>query len=147
MTMTGADLTVRKTLDVDCSREHAFAVFTDGIDSWWPFETHSIGGSNAVSAKFKERELVEVLADGSECHWADVVEFDPPSRILLEWKVNPDAAAATDVEVTFTELDGKTRVELVHSGFERLGEGGAVSAGNYDSGWDAVLGRFVDAIG
>jgi uncharacterized protein YndB with AHSA1/START domain len=144
MTMTGADLTIRKQLMLECSREHAFAVFTDGIGEWWPMETHSIGGTTATP-RFKEGKLVEVLGDGSECHWANVVEFDPPHRIVLEWKVNPDAPAATDVEVTFTELEGKTRVELVHTGWEKLGPATDESRSGYHDGWDTVLGRYAAA--
>jgi len=145
MSMTAADLTIRKEVTVECSREHAFAVFTDGITEWWPLETHSLGGSSST-ATFKDDALVEVLEDGSEAHWANVVEFDPPRRIVLEWKVDPDAPAATDVEVTFTDLGGSTLVELVHTGWEKLGAGAEDSYAGYDTGWSFVLGRYEDAL-
>jgi hypothetical protein len=35
---------VRKTVTVEASVEHAFKVFTDGFDTWWP-RSHHIGKS------------------------------------------------------------------------------------------------------
>jgi hypothetical protein len=35
---------VRKTITVKTSIEHAFSVFTESYDSWWP-RTHHIGTS------------------------------------------------------------------------------------------------------
>jgi uncharacterized protein YndB with AHSA1/START domain len=32
---------IQKTVLVPLPVEKAFQLFTDGIDSWWPFETHS----------------------------------------------------------------------------------------------------------
>lgn len=34
------------------------------------------------------------------CDWASILVFEPPSRIVLEWKVNP-ARPPTELEVTF----------------------------------------------
>jgi len=40
---------VRKTINVNTSAEHAFHVFTDGFDTWWP-RSHSIGASALLKA-------------------------------------------------------------------------------------------------
>jgi len=46
-----------------------------------------------------------------------------------------------DVEVTFA-ADGKgTRVTLVHSGWQKLGEKGAAARAGYGEGWTVVLGE------
>ena len=59
----------------------------------------------------------------------------------------PDPDRAGEVEVRF-EPDGGdgTRVELVHRGFERHGEGAADYRAAMDSeqGWDFILGRFAE---
>ena len=34
---------IRRTITVQCSLEHAFRTFTEGIGNWWPVETYSIG--------------------------------------------------------------------------------------------------------
>ena len=43
---------IRKTVTVPLPVEKAFALFTAGIDTWWPYESHSIGGEKTESAVF-----------------------------------------------------------------------------------------------
>ena len=45
----------------------------------------------------------------------------------------------TEIEVTFTGEDGKTRVDLEHRGWESLGEHGGQVRQGYDSAWSGVL--------
>ena len=58
--------------------------------------------------------------------------------LTIAWKVDPEAAAPTEVEVRFTPDGDGTRVVLEHRHWERLGEG-AAGAGRYDGGWVMVL--------
>ena len=45
MTVTNASIApVRKTITVKAAAPHAFAVFTSGIDKWWP-RSHHIGSA------------------------------------------------------------------------------------------------------
>jgi hypothetical protein len=46
------------------------------------------------------------------------------------------------VEVTFRPAGVGTRVDLVHTGWERLGGKGARMRAGYDAGWAVVLGRY-----
>jgi uncharacterized protein YndB with AHSA1/START domain len=134
---------VQRAVTVAVAPERAFEVFTRGLGSWWPFDLHSItGGPDELV--FEEREGGEVyeLKDGGRLHWAFVTAWDPPRRVALEWKVNPDAAAPTDVEVTFLPDGDGTRVTLVHTGWERLGEEAAAGREGYAGGWARVLGRY-----
>ena len=41
---TQTDLTVRKSVLVNCSPEVAFHVFTERKTDWWPYETHAASG-------------------------------------------------------------------------------------------------------
>ena len=135
---------VRRSVTVGRSVEEAFALFTEGISSWWPFATHSIGGENAVEAIFEHREggrVYERLADGTEHEWADITAWEPPHRFVLGWHVNPERE--TEVEVRFVPAGEGTRVELEHRGWERLTESvAATSRRNYDVGWQEVLGKY-----
>ena len=92
-------------------------------------------------------EVYEVSTDGARAHWADVLVWEPPHRLAIAWKVNPEAAGATDIELTFTAEGGGTRVDLVHSGWERLGDAAAETRGSYDGGWVVVLGRYEARLG
>jgi uncharacterized protein YndB with AHSA1/START domain len=136
---------VRKTVTVDCAVEEAFRVFTSDAISWWPVESHSI--HQAVSEVVFEPQaggaVYEVSTSGERGHWATVLEWDPPSRLVLAWNILNADAEPTEVEVRFLPAGTGTRVELEHRGWERLAEGGAEKRANYDTGWDFVLGKYV----
>jgi uncharacterized protein YndB with AHSA1/START domain len=133
------DLSVRKSVTVQTDVEHAFRVFTDEIASWWPVETHSI--HKVVTPVLEGRaggRFYERTEDGREEHWAKVLEWEAPHRLVLEWQVNPERPPS-EVEVIFTAEGEVTRVDLEHRGFED-----EEMQGSYDDGWGVVLGRFVE---
>jgi len=82
-----------------------------------------------------------------------VLAYEPPRRLVLSWllderfDVDPDESKASEVEVAFVPEGGGTRVELVHSGFERRGEGGeGVAAGVAgENGWSGLLAAYAVA--
>jgi uncharacterized protein YndB with AHSA1/START domain len=64
----------------------------------------------------------------------------------MTWHPGFEAERATLVEVTFSgTVEGGTLVELVHGGWEALGEGATAARTGYEQGWPMVLGRFADA--
>ena len=67
---------------------------------------------------------------------SEVLELDAPSRLVLAWR-----ASGQDTRVVFdlTELDGATRLVLVHEGFRGLG-GFAIRA-LLGRGWRRLLGQ------
>jgi uncharacterized protein YndB with AHSA1/START domain len=134
---------VRKQISVDCDVESAFRTFTKDIATWWPVESHSITGegTTAVFEPGVGGRMYERAPDGQEHDWGAILVYEPPHRVVLEWKVNP-SAPPTEVEVRFSEDGDATRVELEHRGWERYPTGGADERGSYDSGWEHVLGRF-----
>ena len=143
---------VRKTVTVNCPVEHAFRTFTEGIGSWWPLHTHSISvmddGSGAPETAVMEPRvggrLFERTNDGRECDWGSVLVWEPPHRIALEWRVNPDNPP-TEIEVRFSADGDGTRVELEHRGWDRFETRGPETRDGYNSGWETVLGEFVNA--
>ena len=139
---------VRKTVTVDCTVEEAFRVFTADALIWWPVENHSIHQtvSEIVFEPQVGGQVYEVSEAGERGHWATVLQWDPPNRLVLAWNVMKAEDLPTEVEVRFLSEGDGTRVELEHRGWERLTEGGAEKRDNYDSGWDFVLGRYVDRI-
>lgn len=134
---------IRKTVNVALPVEKAFRLFTDGIGTWWPFATHSLGGEAVEAAVFdvEAKRLYERAADGTEHDWGDILAWEPPNRFLLGWRVNP-ARPDTEVEVRFEPEGTGTRVELEHRGWEKCGPG---ERSSYDGGWEHVLGKFVEA--
>ena len=139
---------VRKAVTVPAAPPRAFELFTAHIQEWWPLETHSVGAGKAAGIVFGEgagAEIVETLADGTTSVWGTVTQWEPPHRVAFTWHAGTAKAEATRVEVTFTQDGpGSTVVRLVHSGWERRPDGPSAREG-YDSGWEPVIRRFVEA--
>lgn len=139
---------VRKTVTVDCAIEEAFRIFTTDARSWWPVESHSIH-QTVTDIVFEPREggdVYEVAESGERGHWATVLEWDPPRRLVLAWNILRAEEEGTEVEVRFCPDGAGTRVELEHRGWERLAADGAEKRASYETGWDFVLGKYVDRI-
>lgn len=136
---------IRKTVTVDCAVEEAFRVFTAEARSWWPVERHSINVE--VDEIVFEPEVggtvYEIGANGERGHWATVLEWEPPTKLVLAWNILERAGDATEVEVRFIPEGGRTRVELEHRGWENVELEAPAKRGNYETGWDYVLGKYV----
>jgi uncharacterized protein YndB with AHSA1/START domain len=138
---------VRKAVEVGCTVDEAFRIFTEDIDSWWPLATHSIGLSEADACFIEGREggrIYESHRDGSIHLWGLVTAWDPPTRLVFSWHPGRDAATAQEVELRFSKVEGGSRVEIEHRGWEVLGDKAAETRDNYDTGWTLVLERYVD---
>ena len=139
---------VRKSVVVDASPPQAFAVFTSGIDRWWP-KSHGIGATpitQSVIEPFVGGRWYTQHEDGSDVVLGHVRVWEPAQRLVVswevsaEWKPDPRPAFTSEVEVRFTAEAGGTRVELEHRNFERLGAAaGEKMRKDVDGGWPALL--------
>lgn len=139
---------IRKSVTVPLDRASAFELFTDGIDRWWPKETHSLTSGDGDGRKARVHiephvggRVLETMPDGRMAPWGTVETWSPGERFALRWYVGRDEAEATLVDVRFTQTDAGTRVDLTHSGFDVLGSKAAEMCANYTGGWEHVLGR------
>jgi uncharacterized protein YndB with AHSA1/START domain len=149
------DTAVRQSVVVQAPPERAFAVFTDGMSTWWPLASHSIGSAPMVDAVIEPRaggRWFERGEDGSECDWGQVLVWEPPHRLVLRWQLTADYGfdpdIHTEVEVRFQPQDGNsTRVELEHRGLDAYGERTAEMRDTFgsDSGWAGLLRRFAES--
>ena len=139
---------VRKQIVVPLSQPDAFRLFTDEIGSWWPLETHSVAGDDAVGCEFEPYpggRIYERASNGSIHTWGTVEAWDAPNLIAMSWHPGRTPQMAQRLEVTFVPVEEGTRLDLVHTGWERLGESATAERGRYHTGWDMVLGRFSKA--
>jgi uncharacterized protein YndB with AHSA1/START domain len=153
MTVQDKTTTVIESIIVEAPAEEAFRVFTEDMESWWPPEHHLLEGELAGMV-FEPRaggRIYDRGTDGSECQWARVLAYEPPSRIVfswdiaLDWKIETDPAKASEVEVRFVpENETRTRVELEHRNIERHGDGWEKmrDAVGSPEGWRVGLERF-----
>ncbi len=138
---------VKKTVLVHATPEHAFAVFTARMGSWWP-KTHSTAQSPQKEVVMEPRtggRWYEIGEDGSQTEWGQVLAWDPPGRVLLAWQLTGewkyDKDFITEVEVTFAPEGDAIRVTLEHRNLERYGEKAVAThaALNSDGGWTGML--------
>jgi len=138
---------LRVDIDIDCPAEHAFATWTERFGDWWP-RGHSVPGDPAVVVLEPRRggRIFERTPDGQEIDWGEIVQWDPPRGFAYRWHLRRDRADATDVEVRFVPAgDGTTRMEITHTGWERLGSDAETWRDANRGGWSGLLPVFVAA--
>jgi uncharacterized protein YndB with AHSA1/START domain len=140
---------LRWTFDVACGPDHAFRVWTDRIGTWWPAD-HTVSGAEdgvVVLEGHVGGRIFERTADGAEHDWGEVTAWEPPSRLAYLWFLRTDRGDATDVEIRFVAVgDSATRVEIEHSGWERLGDRGATWRERNLGGWSTLLPHYRAAL-
>ncbi len=142
---------------VEAPIERAFRVFTEDFDRIKPRE-HNMLGVEIAETVFEPRAGGRVFdrgVDGSEFHWARVLAFEPPARLVFSWDISPqwhlesDVAKTSEVEVRFiAEGPERTRVELEHRHLDRHGAGwpNMRDAVDGEGGWPLYLQRYAGVI-
>ncbi len=134
---------IQKSVTVARPVEAAFRTFMN-IGSWWP-RTHSYDRARAKDIFLEGRvggRFYERYSEGGELEIGKVVRYDPPRRVVFTWQ-GPDFEQPTEVEVTFHAQGELTRIELIHSGLDRIGAKAKHGADDFSKGWDPVLAAFV----
>jgi uncharacterized protein YndB with AHSA1/START domain len=153
MSSQATETSVRQAIVVDAPIDRAFSVFTDGIGDWFPSE-YNLLEVDIAERVFEPRVGGHVFdrgTDGSECHWARVLAYEPPDRVVFswdistQWQVETDPDRTSEVEVRFTaESPDRTRVELEHRNLDRHGDGweGIRESVAGEGGWPGCLRRY-----
>ena len=148
-----ATAVVHQRVVVEAPIERAFAVFTERFGDFKPPE-HNLLHSPIAETVFDPRvggHIYDRAVDGTECHWARVLAYEPPDRVVFSWDIGPqweleaNPDNTSEVEVRFVaETSERTRVELEHRNIDRHGPGWqAVRDGVADDqGWPLYLARY-----
>ncbi len=140
---------LRMSLEVACSVEHAFTVWTSGIGAWWPRD-HTVSGQGDLDVVLQSGvggRIYERTSDGVEHDWGEVTVWKPPTQLAYLWHLRADRADATEVEIRFvSQGDAATRIEIEHRGWERLGTAGEQARNQNRAGWQTLLPHFLAAI-
>jgi uncharacterized protein YndB with AHSA1/START domain len=128
-----ADTVVRKEIVVEAPIERAFNVFTDRFGDFKPRE-HNLLGAPITETTFEPRvggHIYDRAEDGSECRWARIRAYEPPTRVVFSWDIGPtwqlepDPANTSEVEVRFVRRprphQGRTRAPPHRPPWPRLG--------------------------
>ena len=157
MSTTASSTTVQTSVVVEAPIDRAFRVFTEDFGSFKPPE-HNMLGVEIAETVFEPcvgGHLYDRGVDGSECRWARILVYEPPTRVVFSWdissywQVEPDLNKTSEVEVRFiAETDQRTRVELEHRNLERHGDGweGVRDGVAGDGGWPLYLRRYAELL-
>ena len=155
MSGSNQQATVRHEIVVEAPVDRAFSVFVNDIGSFKPRE-HNLLGVDIADTIFEPRvggSVYDRGVDGSECHWARVLAYEPPDRLVISWEIGPtwqietDPDRTSEVEIRFVaETPQRTRVELEHRHLERHLDGWEAVRDGVDSeaGWPLYLRRYAD---
>jgi uncharacterized protein YndB with AHSA1/START domain len=115
---------IRQSVHVDCTREDAFRLFTEGFGEWWPLAFSSGGGNDSEFCAIEPwvgGKVFERTPSGEEHYLGTVTAWDPPGRIEFTWHrgepENDDQSVTVDFQV---EADG-TRLTLTHRNWHQSG--------------------------
>lgn len=157
MTQATESTAVRSTIEVAASLERAFEVFTRDFGAFKP-STHNLLAvpiAETVVERHPGGHIIDRGTDGSECRWARILAFEPPTRLIFSWDISPqwsiesDAGKCSEVEVSFTAIhEARTLVIIEHRHLDRHGDGwldvrGGVSTGE---GWPLYLERYAELL-
>ena len=155
MTLQIKPAPVRRQVTVKATPERAFDVFARDFSRWWP-KDKSTSASPQKAAVLEPRQggrWYEIGEDDSQSDWGEVLAWEPPSRLVLAWRLGPDFKfnpdLLTEVEVRFiAEGEGHTRVELEHRLLENWGDQAEQTRGMVDSpnGWLGIMASYVMAV-
>ncbi len=133
---------LRISLFVQCGVDHAFRVFTERASWWWP-RTHSVSREPGLTVTFEPSvggRIFERTPGGAEFDWGEILVWDPPHRLGYLWHIRSDRAEATEVQIRFVAVpDGTTRLDIVHTGWDRWGDAGQTRRNANEKGWGGVL--------
>lgn len=139
---------LRISFEVECAVDHAFRVWTADTSSWWPV-THTVTEEPGVQVVFQGHpggRIFERTPAGTEVEWGEITVWEPPHRLGYLWHIRTDRSDATEVEIRFVEQDAeRTRVEIEHRGWERLGARGPAWRLTNRAGWDGVIPHYRNA--
>lgn len=119
---------VRVSVLVEVPPEDAFQIFTEDIDLWWrrslryriaPGRDGTIHLEPGIGGRLYEYSTAR--GDTALKETGRITAWDPPHRLLLEWRaVNFAPEETTEVEVTFQPTPSGTRVTVTHRGWNRI---------------------------
>jgi uncharacterized protein YndB with AHSA1/START domain len=131
---------VVQIVEVEATPERLFSLWTEPEElvRWWP-----------QAAAFEPRVGGEVRLEFPQGNVTGrVTRFDPPNALGFTWIRSDFPEYPTQVDVAITDLgDGRSRIELTHSGWDALPEDYATEWKPIHSyGWQHFLGCLSDLV-
>ena len=136
--------TLIKTIIFDAPPDLVWAFLTekDKLGEWY----HPAAADLAAGQSYR---LMGRSEDGTPKPqiWGEVLEWDPPRRLVTTFCIEPFGDRTTTVIWELTDVEGGTRLKLTHEGIaEAAGPAALPLLSALDVGWDAHLGDLRRAV-
>ena len=133
-------------VEVGCSPSHAFRIFTEKVDLWWPPGHRKRRGSSLQFEPFVGGRFLEVGPGEEVSALGQVLVWQPPERLVYSWY--PGAhLGPTEVQIHFCAQGATTRVEVLHSeGESLLGDKWNERVTRFNRSWNEVLPAFLHCV-
>jgi hypothetical protein len=130
--------------EVACDAAHAFATWTERFGAWWPREHTVSGDPDAIVLEPRAGgRIFERARDGTEIEWGEITQWEPPTGLSYLWHIRRDRSHATEVVIAFVDTGpDRCRLEILQTGWERLGNEGASWREANTRGWTGLLPHF-----
>ncbi len=133
------DNTIRKSIYIKASREQVWEYLTQPelLKTWF----------HAPKSPLTHQEHFEMLGaeSGDKLIWGKVRDAQPYDRLEYTFSVGPMNGATSKVIWTLKDVDGGTRLSLVHSGLPRGAEAFGLTLA-LDKGWDGHIAELREAL-
>lgn len=140
---------VVRTLAANCSRAHAYAIFTARIGQWWPaaFSASGVDLADVVIEPHVGGRVYEISKSGDEFTWGAVKAIQDGTAITMVWTLGVRAPDPTELDVRFAgditgdlaDGDLVANVTLRHSGFVSDDDHGRLESAG---GWTEILSAY-----
>jgi uncharacterized protein YndB with AHSA1/START domain len=146
---------VRKAVTVPVTAAEAFAIYTERPAEWLPPEHTFIAGPVSIAMEpWAGGRFYERGADGTEITRGTIVEWAPPGRLAVTWRIGPgwrpvpDDEHASVIVVDFRPAGpAATEVMLTYTHLDRHGElAGSLRAAIRQPGSGDTLQRYSDVV-
>lgn len=137
---------ITQSVTVNAPPARCFELFTSRMGDWWPKDqTLSKGPYKTLVIEPKAGgRWYETDSTDKVLQWGNVLDWEPPHRLLLAWRLNSsfayDPTLMTEVEITFKAAGaGKTQMTLEHRDLEKLGKDAEKFTAMLAGGWAGHL--------
>lgn len=135
MSATSKDYVIEKTIFINASCEKVWSYLTDKkkLGTWFHAAAENLSAGNKYSLLSTDRPGEHLLG-------GKVLEFNPPHRLVTTFTHQWMNHVETIVTWDLFPVEGGTRLQLTHSGFEKT-ETPFKLAQDHDEGWDEHLAK------